>query len=855
MHRSLAVALCASSLGCTDFPPIAEGECGNNVLEVGEDCDGFSAFEEGTVCGAADGVNGCFYLCDESTACPVGWGCGVDGRCRRPSGEFVAGPGSPWSFPVDDFSAGDADGDRRSDLVGVSSQAVFVRYGDELGAFDSAVELSSRAPTGAPKYGLFNDDALLDIVLPTDLGLFVLLGSEERTLEPVAYSPFSLGNAKVFLKPIVVAPPLGLLAPDFEFPNLLLVAEGSPMDGMFFIDNQAGTFDLPAETVANVVGPIAVADIDGPPPGQNTREEWAMPVAGKSTLQVFTSSGGGGFTIGISVRETILLPGPIDRGAAFADADGDGDVDLFVSYREGALSRIALSLNSGGDLANIAVHQAVFDRTSPDEVPWPLALGDFNGDQRADIIVPEGAAMAGGPPGVVSSLLPTLFSQTPFEEAAAGDFNGDGRLDFAASVVQQRGFDVFLGDGNGLFNRFHVGSDGHPVALRAGDYDGDFVQDIAFVLRARDEGQEDRLLVSFGQTSGGPTSPISMGLFASVESAEPLPGFGLFDGDMSGDLIVSSLDETTRAVAILQGSSSRRMISPFSLQRPGDVSDPSAGDYVPLQVAFGDFMSDENADVLALAVHEEDGFGPGMADPIMAAFAVPGSEADGGLSSTGVGSGILTGDILGYSCALWESSDIDGMGKDDLIAINFSTGCDSVVSPASSVVVIPNGDVASSETVVLDSIDLRAPSSSSLVDIDQDGDRDYLVVFRGDRNGDGAGVAVFGNDGAGIDLGDLTEVTVPEGRPVGAALVRLDVDPYPDLVIVTDESYYAALYSAEDATFGEPELVAPISARRVVAGDLNGDGVDDFAYLTGTEVEVMLGVPEPPLGTQQGGGQ
>src|SRR4028119_2046392 len=88
-----ALALTALALGaCARLPELAVGACGNGVVEAGEDCDTFAS--EGLSCRARGELNACRFACSRQgggpeSACPAGWGCGVDdGICRAPSGTF-----------------------------------------------------------------------------------------------------------------------------------------------------------------------------------------------------------------------------------------------------------------------------------------------------------------------------------------------------------------------------------------------------------------------------------------------------------------------------------------------------------------------------------------------------------------------------------------------------------------------------------------------------------------------------------------------------------------------------------------------------------------------------------------------
>ena len=52
--RFPSLALLIAQVSCADLPPIEPGQCGNGVVDPGEQCDTFATAGQGTVCGEPD---------------------------------------------------------------------------------------------------------------------------------------------------------------------------------------------------------------------------------------------------------------------------------------------------------------------------------------------------------------------------------------------------------------------------------------------------------------------------------------------------------------------------------------------------------------------------------------------------------------------------------------------------------------------------------------------------------------------------------------------------------------------------------------------------------------------------------
>ena len=103
---ALSLALLLPLFGCTAFPVIEGGVCGNAVIdESKEDCDTFA--EKGLSCRPPGSAGECHYDCrpnadDGRAPCPSRRGCYAVGIGRRTAGNFeTSDPFDPMMNPLE----------------------------------------------------------------------------------------------------------------------------------------------------------------------------------------------------------------------------------------------------------------------------------------------------------------------------------------------------------------------------------------------------------------------------------------------------------------------------------------------------------------------------------------------------------------------------------------------------------------------------------------------------------------------------------------------------------------------------------------------------------------------------------
>jgi hypothetical protein len=225
---------------------------------------------------------------------------------------------------------------------------------------------------------------------------------------------------------------------------------------------------------------------------------------------------------------------------------------------------------------------------------------------------------------------------------AAGDFNGDGKLDLAAA--NSAGVVILLGNGNGTFGPPHTYLAGsEPYSVAVGDFNGDGKLDLAV---ANKESNNVSILLGKGDGTFGPQVTYNVGSF-------PLSlAVGDFNGDGKPDLAVANSSSnaspcTGCTVSILLGK--------------GDGTFRSQETYavgvLPYSVAVGDFNGDGKPD-LAVA-----NFG-------VYPFTSPGSVS----ILLGNGDGTFQPQVAylaGDGARAVDAADFDGDGKLDLAVVNY----------------------------------------------------------------------------------------------------------------------------------------------------------------------------------------
>lgn len=584
---ALALALASLAAACAPLPDLAPDTCGNFVKEAGEHCDGY-ALDRGT-CAEPGAVNECHYVCEpgsSSKGCPIGWGCGKDGLCRDPSGEFERiGDIVPFNDSKSIRTA-DLDSDETLDFVifgqedAVGRRPVRLAYGPTEVAPSTVIQLPveiaaasvGRLGAGAP---------MTDLVFGDLGGLSVLRGRQDRGTEFVPF-PAAVLPENLHLRIL----PLDVLhaSPGDELILFVDTKEGASLTRLEEEDGgQVTLAKLPGKELDLAGGRVIWGQLDE----AAYCPQIVISFIGSSEVLVFSpcreEMGKEGWNENGSASPVTLPPGVFidDNETVLADIDVDGHKDILIAAN--GRSYIAWGVGDGTFVSSKAggIPGAAEEYALPAGMPRALAAGDINGDGAADF-VGEGAVLVSGPDGYTVAY---KHLGTSWKHAVIADFNDDDQLDIAAGSADVSSIEILNNAGKGILNPTAITTDGPTLHFAVGDFDGDLVTDLAFSEELFEEGDNSHAVaIAFGVAHSFPSVFVPI---ARLEEIEQLTTARFVDPtglNSLSDLIVSKENVATKedSAFVFQGTAARALRAPLPLRAMAAVS-------LPMATAIGNF--------------------------------------------------------------------------------------------------------------------------------------------------------------------------------------------------------------------------------------------------------------------------
>jgi FG-GAP-like repeat/FG-GAP repeat len=855
----LAPILLAAS-GCAPLPDIPAQECGNGVVEAREDCDSLAP---GAMppCRPSGTVGQCHFDCRRGSdgkrpACPASWGCDGDGICRAPTGEFEQRADYQVGGAVS-VLAGDFDGDGRADILSRGPPGILGQTKVRFHYFDGSGALSDTRLfpklLAAPLVTHLAGDAGSDVVFSAaGVGVGVLLGRPDRNLVPESFGSYRIPDAAARLVSVYNEPIQGITS------GVLALTTLGGVPGVYVPDGMTGQLRLRARLPGSpegLVGDPASGDVIIEPQSSPCRE-LVLAFSGASDFLLVNSCLRAAGRAEVTWRDdfeqrTIALEpaAPIDAAPQLVDVDHDGHLDVLV----GAGGRPYVSYGDGQGLAVARPYQLELANPAdlgPDgaSIAMPLAAGDFSGDGFVDFVF-EDHLLISRPPAPGSRLPGYVADQANLNgrwtEAKIADLNGNGKLDVVAALSGSLDIDFFNGTGTEHLNSFRIPTSGRVRHLAIDDYDGDLINDVAFVETPGTDPEAESVSIAFGSLAGPPLAPVAVARLGHIDQL-----YAFREGQL-GSLSAASAETVqghrNGVLTLFEGSGDRMPFAPYRLTNFS--SDGSIEDFPAYGLAAGAFQSPGRRDVLALSTNPQmlwnlwllsslDTAGgtstrlePGL-DPRLqpVSFAPPPDRAAPAPSPE---------PHLAVASA---SADLDRDGRDEALwamPADDERHCGLLVAGT---------DAGGATLVAHDVVVLDPPCAGAQilpVDVDGDGSIDVALLVGVSGEADRQ-LLVLWNDGQGhLSSQNVTVVGTGGQSPQGfTALPATAGRPF-SFVYVTDQAL-ALVTAVKARELGAPRTLASLPhGSGVTAADVDGDGVLDLVIAAGGDLTVMKAQLQP----------
>jgi hypothetical protein len=323
-------------------------------------------------------------------------------------------------------------------------------------------------------------------------------------------------------------------------------SDGTTGSILFYRGLGNGTFAAPVSTFSSLpVQSLMTGDFNGD--GKldvliGTKDGAFGPAEGI----VFLGNGAGHFT-----EKTPFGGGDFGGPIGVADLNGDGILDVLFEGEDQGNGTVEVYLGNGDGTFTLKTQMGLSTTGTY------AAIGDFNGDGKLDLAVPEEDQVdifIGNGDGTYQPLVPY---SVPCQggSVAAADLKGDGKLDLMMGDLC-----VLLGNGDGTFTFNAQYNDGEGV-IAVGDFNGDGKLDVVT--------SGDLVLTYLGNGDGTFQNAIFSGGFSAIAANTP---FGDFNRD--GQLDVAVWGNTSIQIGLQTSLSVSPNLLSFGPHTVGTTSAP-----------------------------------------------------------------------------------------------------------------------------------------------------------------------------------------------------------------------------------------------------------------------------------------
>lgn len=458
------------------------------------------------------------------------------------------------SLAVDDFNA---DGSSDLVVVGYSDASLSLLINDGTGNFITAPRQTVGTDPNSILKADFNNDGKLDLATAnrTSNDLSILLGdgagafAAARNFSVGAPPPSSSSNF-----------PASLAAGDFNGDNKtdLVTANQTGGNVSVLLGDGAGNFPSAQKiNVGNFPFYVAVGEFNS-----DGKQDLVVTRSSAANISVLFGDGNGNFGAPVVFSG---LPGP--KPIAVGDVNGDGKNDIVAGNTVGA-HELSILLGDGAGGFGPATNYPIESFANPSAV----AIADFNGDTKPDVIVAElgmdrVALLTGNGAGAFSAPLLVTVGDAPSGLTVA-DFNGDGFRDVAVANSTSCNISLLLGNGSGGLASGGAYFSRIPTSVVAGDFNSDgridFATDAVDVFNSTclDPSITPLPILSVNDPSASEeSSGVTFTVTLSAAASQPVT----VQYYTSGESAVNTVDfqPTTSSLTFLPGETTKNILVPI----------------------------------------------------------------------------------------------------------------------------------------------------------------------------------------------------------------------------------------------------------------------------------------------------
>ncbi|MDP3392399.1 FG-GAP-like repeat-containing protein [Sediminibacterium sp.] len=594
--------------------------------------------------------------------------------------------------------------------------------------------------------------------------------------------------------------------PDIIIANInastISIFKNTSTSGVIDANSFASKVDI---SVGTAPSSIAVGDLDG-----DGKPDLAIVnnISNSNTISILRNLSTGNIDVGSFSSRVTFSTGTLPSAVALLDVDGDGKLDLAVTNQTSNSVSIFRNNASSGSITTNSFESKVDFPTASN--PRYLAVGDFDGDGKSDIVVPNmnsntvSVFRNTASSGVINTnsfaaKVDFTAGNSPYL-AAIGDLNGDGKQDIAVSNNGSSFVSVFqnTSSGNNIISfasKVDFASAGSTRSVAIGDLDGDGMPDLAAASGANS-------FISVFRNTVIPSTPPPIITSFTPLSAKP--------GDVV--TITGTNFNTTPANNIVFFGATRATVT-ASTATQLTVTVPAGATYGPItELNTGS----------SLAAYSLSNFNPIY------------SPAKTEITTTDFSPRVDF--AAGTSPAAVAIGDLDGDGKPDMVVLNRISNLVSVYRSTSTSGSIVSGSFA-------DKVDFTTgtdPRSIAIGDLDGDGKPDLAVANQTSKS-----VSVLRNTSTSGSIGSgsfaaKVDFATGANAPNHVAINDLDGDGKLDLVVAGGSVLRNTSTIGTVSFAAKQDFNTGTGAFSVVIGDLDGDGKPDLAVTNFSSTSVSV---------------